>query len=221
MQLQHGTETADCYGPMHDPNYRIQLLGTRGDAAAYSLRDFLHRCDVPFEWLELTSDEQARTLARASGLNDPRLPICIFPDGTRMERPSVRQITEKLGWFRNPSRSEYDLSIYGAGPAGLSAAVYGASEGLKTVVVERLTVGGQAGPARKSKTIWASRKVSAEQSWPNEPAIRRITSEQRFLSSEKAFGASSFLAGASVTWQMGQKSSRGLLSAPPASIIGA
>ena len=81
--------------------------------------------------------------------NDPRLPVCIFPDGTRMERPSVRQITEKLGWFKNPSRSEYDLSIYGAGPAGLSAAVYGASEGLKTVVVERLTVGGQAGTSPK------------------------------------------------------------------------
>jgi thioredoxin reductase (NADPH) len=127
----------------------IQLLGTRGDAAAYSLRDFLHRCDVPFDWIELASDEQARALAQASGLNDPRLPVCIFPDGTRIERPNVRQITEKLGWFRNPSRSEYDLSIYGAGPAGLSAAVYGASEGLKTVVVERLTVGGQAGTSPK------------------------------------------------------------------------
>jgi thioredoxin reductase (NADPH) len=61
----------------------------------------------------------------------------------------VRQITEKLGWFRNPSRSEYDVSIYGAGPAGLSAAVYAASEGLKTVVVERYAVGGQAGSSPK------------------------------------------------------------------------
>src|ERR1700726_806201 len=62
-----------------------------------------------------------------------------------MEAPTIRQITEKLGWFHGPSRSDYDLSIYGAGPAGLSAAVYGASEGLKTVVIERLAVGGQAG----------------------------------------------------------------------------
>ena len=59
--------------------------------------------------------------------------------------PHVRQITEKLGWFHNPSLSEYDVAIYGAGPAGLSAAVYGASEGLKTVVIERSAVGGQAG----------------------------------------------------------------------------
>ena len=77
-------------------------------------------------------------------LRDSRLPVCVFPDGTRMECPTIRQITEKLGWFVNPSRSEYDLAIYGAGPAGLSAAVYGASDGLKTVVVERGAVGGQA-----------------------------------------------------------------------------
>ncbi|MDB5361164.1 MAG: Thioredoxin reductase [Rhodospirillales bacterium] len=78
-----------------------------------------------------------------------RLPICLFPDGTRLQHPTVRQITEKLGWFSNPSRSEYDLSIYGAGPAGLSAAVYAASEGLKTVVIERAAVGGQAGTSPK------------------------------------------------------------------------
>ncbi len=62
---------------------------------------------------------------------------------------STRRITEKLGWFRDPSRSEYDVAIYGAGPAGLSAAVYGASEGLKTVVIERSAVGGQAGTSSK------------------------------------------------------------------------
>src|SRR5258708_12843268 len=61
-----------------------------------------------------------------------------------MERPSIRQVTEKLGWFANPSRAEYDLAIYGAGPAGLSAAVYASADGLKTVLVERWAVGGQA-----------------------------------------------------------------------------
>jgi len=66
-----------------------------------------------------------------------------------MECPTIRQITEKLGWFRNPSRSAYDLAIYGGGPAGLSAAVYGASEGLKTVLIERYAVGGQAGSTSK------------------------------------------------------------------------
>jgi thioredoxin reductase (NADPH) len=124
---------------------KIKVYGARGCAAAYAIRDFLYRSDVPFEWIEFTSDEQARNEAKAAALNDEKkLPLCVFPDGTRLERPTVRQITEKLGWFRTPSRSEYDLAIYGAGPAGLSAAVYGASEGLKTVLVERSVVGGQA-----------------------------------------------------------------------------
>lgn len=127
----------------------IQVFGTRGSAVCYSIRDFLHRSDVPFEWIDLTSDEQVRSLAGVEGLNDPRLPICVFPDGTRLERATVRQITEKLGWFRNPCREEYDLAVYGAGPAGLSAAVYGASEGLKTILIERYAVGGQAGSSPK------------------------------------------------------------------------
>lgn len=127
----------------------IRVFGTRGSAPCYSIRDFLNRSDVPFQWIELTSDEQARSLAGVEGLNDPRLPVCVFPDGTRLERATVRQITEKLGWFRNPSREEYDLAIYGAGPAGLSAAVYGASEGLKTVLIERYAIGGQAGSSPK------------------------------------------------------------------------
>src|SRR5229473_398043 len=84
----------------------VKIYGRLGSAEAYQLRDFLHRCDVPFEWIALESDAPAR------------LPVCEFPDGTRMESPTIRQVTEKLGWFANPSRAEYDLAIYGAGPAG-------------------------------------------------------------------------------------------------------
>jgi len=134
---------------MSQPEHEVLIFGTHGSSEAYAIRDFLHRCGISFQWTELTNDEQARVQAKVSGLNDNRLPVCVFPDGTRMEHPTVRQITEKLGWFLNPSRSEYDLSIYGAGPAGLSAAVYGASEGLKTVLVERFAVGGQAGTSPK------------------------------------------------------------------------
>lgn len=134
---------------MSDGDMKLRVFGTRGSARAYAIRDFLHRSDVPFEWNELTSDDQARALAGVSGLRDERLPVCLFLDGTRMERPTLRQIVEKLGWFRNPSRTEYDLSIYGGGPAGLSAAVYAASEGLRTVLVERYALGGQAGSSPK------------------------------------------------------------------------
>jgi thioredoxin reductase (NADPH) len=127
----------------------VRIFGRPGSATAYAIRDFLHRSDVPFEWVQLTTDEQARSQAGVDHLQDSRLPICVFPDGTRIDCPTIRQITEKLGWFRTPSRSEYDLAIYGAGPAGLSAAVYGASEGLKTVLIERSAVGGQAGTSSK------------------------------------------------------------------------
>jgi thioredoxin reductase (NADPH) len=126
----------------------VKIVGRSESARAYAIRDFLGRGDVPFEWIELKTDEQARQYG-VDNLNDPRLPICLCPTGTRMENPTTRQLAEKLGWYRDPSNAEYDLAIYGAGPAGLSAAVYGASEGLKTVLIERSVVGGQAGTSSK------------------------------------------------------------------------
>lgn len=126
----------------------IKILGVPGCSWDYKLRDFLHRSDVPFEWIQIHSDDQARAQTGAN-ITKSSLPMCVFPDGTRLERPTIRQLTEKLGWFHNPSLEEYDLAIYGAGPAGLSAAVYGSSEGLKTVLIERWAIGGQAGSSSK------------------------------------------------------------------------
>ena len=123
----------------------VKVICKRGSAQAHAIRDFLHRCGIPFESLELRTDEEARAVTDVDSIYDARLPVCIFRDGTRMECPTVRQILEKLGWFANPSRTEYDLAIYGAGPAGLSAAVYAASDGLRTALVERWAIGGQAG----------------------------------------------------------------------------
>src|ERR1700738_4566175 len=138
---------------MSDPNVKsqspvVKSLGKPGSPIAYAIRDFLHRSDVPYEWIELQNDEQARA-AGVPTVPQTMFPVCIFPDGARLECPTVRQITEKLGWFRSPLHTEYDLAIYGAGPAGLSAAVYGASEGLRTVLIERSAVGGQAGSSSK------------------------------------------------------------------------
>ncbi|MCW7541424.1 NAD(P)/FAD-dependent oxidoreductase [Aquabacterium sp. A7-Y] len=116
--------------------HKVRIWGRLGNAAAYAIREFLHRCDVPFEWVQVAGSA-------------PRDPVCVFPDGTRMEAPTIRQITEKLGWFRNPSRTEYDLAIYGAGRAGLSAAVYAGADGLSSVLVERWAIGGQAGSSSR------------------------------------------------------------------------
>ena len=127
---------------------KLTVIGRTGSPACYAIRDFLYRNDVPFQWIELRDDEQARALG-LDGVSDERQPVCEFPDGTRLERPTIRGLAKQLGLFRDPSHVEYDLAIYGAGPAGLSAAVYAASEGLRTVVVERWAMGGQAGSSPK------------------------------------------------------------------------
>ena len=85
-----------------ETNTLVKLFGTLGSPKAYAIRDFLHRSDVPFEWIQLATDEEARLKAGVDHLQDPRLPVCIFPDGSRIECPTLRQITEKLGWFRSP-----------------------------------------------------------------------------------------------------------------------
>lgn len=129
---------------MAEPGSPIRIYGRLGSPAGYAIRDFLYRAGLPFEWIDLSANPSAAAKANLGDVTEDRLPVCVFPDGTRLERPTVRQVLEKLGWYSSPSQSEYDLAIYGAGPAGLSAAVYGASEGLKTVLVERWAVGGQA-----------------------------------------------------------------------------
>lgn len=124
---------------------RVVLTGATDSKKAFELRDFLNRSVVAFDWRPLQSDEDARTIPGIRGLDDTRLPVCEFPDGTRLFDPSVKEVAARLGWVQVPRLREYDVSIYGAGPAGLSAAVYAASEGLKTVLIERHAVGGQAG----------------------------------------------------------------------------
>src|SRR5580700_7124162 len=73
------------------PSLRLRLLGTHDSSTGYGLRDFLYRNNVPFEWIELTSDEQARKLAQVNDLHDHRLPVCIFPDAVRLDSPTIRQ----------------------------------------------------------------------------------------------------------------------------------
>lgn len=124
---------------------KVRLFGRADSAEAYVVRDFLMRSVVGFDWIELASDEDSRRELGLPELANVRLPVVELPDGARLFAPTVREIADRLGWVTQPRLREYDLSIYGAGPAGLSAAVYAASEGLRVVLIERHAVGGQAG----------------------------------------------------------------------------
>lgn len=124
---------------------RLRLFGLADSSEAYQIRDLLTRSVVAFDWIELASDEDCRRELGLPGLANVRLPVAELTDGRRLFAPSLQQLAEQLGWVSQPRLREYDLSIYGAGPAGLSAAVYAASEGLRAVIIERHAVGGQAG----------------------------------------------------------------------------
>ena len=89
----------------------VTMFGPPGSALGYAIRDFLYRSDVPFAWVQLLTDAQARADAGVEHLADTRLPICVFADGTRLECPTVRQITAQLGWFHTPMRAECEDSF--------------------------------------------------------------------------------------------------------------
>jgi thioredoxin reductase (NADPH) len=105
---------------------RVRLFGQAQADGAYELRDFLQRSVVAFDWIELHSDEDSKREPSIPDLANARLPVVELPDGRRLYTPSVRELADRLGWVTQPRLREYDLSIYGAGPAGLSAAVYAA-----------------------------------------------------------------------------------------------
>lgn len=127
----------------------IRVAGTLWSAGAHAVKEFLARSQIPYKWLDIERDAVARELVETAVEGGPRLPVVFFPDGTTLVDPDVRALAEKVG-LRTPALQPfYDFIIIGAGPAGLAAAVYGASEGLRTVVVEMETAGGQAGTSAR------------------------------------------------------------------------
>src|ERR671937_297563 len=123
----------------------VRVIGHRFSRDSHDLRDFLARNRVPARWLDVERDSEARELLQIAGVHDERLPVALLEDGSVLERPTVLELAERLGVSGQPAQEHYDLVIVGGGPAGLAAAVYGASEGLRTVMVEREAPGGQAG----------------------------------------------------------------------------
>ncbi|HKW57566.1 MAG TPA: FAD-dependent oxidoreductase [Candidatus Acidoferrum sp.] len=130
------------------PYEGIRVLGTRWSTRSYELRDFLARNQVPYQWIDIEvaqSDPEVRSLIHSLGPESDSLPLILFPDGTRLAEPPLPAVADKVGLRTRAETTFYDLAIVGAGPAGLAAAVYGASEGLRTVMIEREAPGGQAG----------------------------------------------------------------------------
>jgi len=127
----------------------IRVVGALWCASSHAVKDFLARNQIPYQWLDIDRDAEARELVEPDAEGRSRLPVLFFPDGSVMVAPDLRTLADKVGLATQAQQPFYDLIIVGAGPAGLAAAVYGASEGMRTVVVEKDAVGGQAGTSAR------------------------------------------------------------------------
>jgi thioredoxin reductase (NADPH) len=136
----------------YDPPFEgVRVIGHRWSARSHEVKDLLAGNHVPYLWLDVESDEEAQELMAASGVTPApeRLPVVITTSGTVLQAPTNAELASTIGLSTRAERAFYDLTIIGAGPAGLAAAVYGASEGLRTVLVERRAPGGQAGQSSR------------------------------------------------------------------------
>ncbi|MBA2646293.1 MAG: response regulator, partial [Pyrinomonadaceae bacterium] len=133
----------------HPPFEGIRVVGNRWSPKSHAVKDFLARNQVPYQWLDVEAaerDVEVRRVVESLTADElHHLPIVVLPDGARLKEPATAEIAERVGLRTRADAEFYDLAIIGGGPAGLAAAVYGASEGLRTVMIEREAPGGQAG----------------------------------------------------------------------------
>lgn len=127
----------------------IRVAGTLWSASSHNIKDFLARSQIPYQFLDIERDAEARALVEEANEGTYRLPVVFFPDGSVLVEPSLTEVANLAGLRTRAAKPFYDLIVVGAGPAGLAAAVYGASEGLHTLLVERETPGGQAGTSAR------------------------------------------------------------------------
>ncbi|MFI5589355.1 FAD-dependent oxidoreductase [Amycolatopsis sp. NPDC051758] len=130
------------------PVEEVKLIGHRYNSPSFHLRDFLARNAVPYRWYSVEDDEGRRILQAADAV-EADIPVIVTPDGTALKQPTGGEIADAVGLSTRPAQEFYDLVVIGGGPAGLGAAVYGASEGLRTVLVEKKATGGQAGTSSR------------------------------------------------------------------------
>jgi len=127
----------------------IRVAGTLWSASSHYVKDFLARNQVPYQWLDIELNMDALTLVESINQEKHSLPVVFFPDGSTLINPSSRELAEKIGLQTIATKPFYDLIIIGGGPTGLAAAVYGGSEGLQTVMIEKEATGGQAGTSSR------------------------------------------------------------------------
>ncbi len=137
---------AEDYKP---PFEGLRVVGQRWSLKDHQVRDFLSRNQIPYLWLDPDRNDEAVELLKRYNLDGRRLPVVMLPDGAMLVQPSQTELASKIGLRTQAQKDFYDLIVVGAGPAGLAAAVYGASEGLKTLVIEPDAPGGQAGSSSK------------------------------------------------------------------------
>lgn len=140
---------SDWWATAEVPFEGIRVAGTLWSATSHTIKDFLARSQIPYQWLDIEQDAEARALVETVNQEQHRLPVLFFPDGTTLIDPHITTVAEKVGLRTQATQPFYDLIIIGAGPAGLAAAVYGASEGLRTLLIDKDTTGGQAGTSSR------------------------------------------------------------------------
>jgi thioredoxin reductase (NADPH) len=139
----------DWQANFRSPFEGIRVIGDRWNSYSHQVKDFLARNQVPYQWLDIEREAEAQRLVNFANCPNRKLPLVLFPNGDHLIQPTNVQIAEKIGLQTIAQKPFYDLIIVGGGPAGLAAAVYGASEGLRTVMIEREAPGGQAGTSSR------------------------------------------------------------------------
>lgn len=194
------TDLLDAWRAHYRPPFEgIRVVSHRWSADGHRIRDFLARNLLPYRWLDVEDDPEAVELMELTTSPDPDLPLVVFPDGSVLERPTNEAVAARTGLRTHADREAYDLVVVGAGPAGLAAGVYGASEGLRTLLIEREAPGGQAGMSSRienylgfpvglsggdlaRRAVAQARRFGAEILTPREATAVRLEGDYRVVS---------------------------------------
>lgn len=210
----------DWLASFRPPFEGIRVIGNRWSPQSHDMKDFLARNQIPYQWLDVELSEEAQKLAAFANCDRLSLPLVLFADGSTLLQPSIPEVAEKIGLRTQAEKPFYDLIIIGGGPAGLAAAVYGASEGLRTVMIEREAPGGQAGTSSRienylgfpvglsggdlaRRAVAQARRFGVEILSPQEVTGIRVEDPYRFitLSNGSEISCHALILGLGVSWR--------------------